>query len=204
MIYTFGHSTLTKEAGLAILGLVDIDVLIDIRSHPTSKWEQWRYENLDEWVYAAGLDYQWWPGLGGWRTEHFALYADEMRKRDVDLAAYSKGKFPKQRIAPAKGVPDGTSWTNQGLWDYQWFQTTPEYLQNIDRLVEFNIGRRVAIMCCEVLWWKCHRSMVADHLAWLNIPTFHLQPKFTGHDACARLERYHPDVIKAWNDHEER
>ena len=26
-------------------------------------------------------------------------------------------------------------------------------------------GQRCAIMCAELLWWQCHRSMIADDLA---------------------------------------
>lgn len=200
MIFTFGHSTMDEDAGAHVLRSADIDILIDIRSHPASRWEAWRIENLRDWVPKAGMGYEWWPSLGGWRTDHYEQYATEMLEHEVDLAAYSKGKFPKQRIAPNRGVPDGTSWTNQGLWDYQWFQTIKEYNEGVDKLIQMYSmsDTNVAIMCCEVLWWKCHRSMVADNLWYRGVQVAHLQPKYTPHPGASRIARYHPDVIAAW------
>jgi uncharacterized protein (DUF488 family) len=201
MIFTFGHSTLAAADGADLLRRHGIDVLIDIRSHPTSRWEQWWRENLECWVPAAGIRYEWWPSLGGWDERHFGPYAAVMRERDVDLAVYSRGKFPKQRIGRDRGKPDGTSWTNQGLWDYQWFMTIPEFLRGAERLIrEYAdpLDQNCAIMCCEALWWKCHRSMVSDFLTTRGVDALHVQPKMTVHPGASRLTRYHPDVIKAW------
>lgn len=206
-IHTFGHSTLPEEAGQKLLRDNDISTLIDVRSHPTSKWPQWRLEALSLWNASnCGIEYRWWPELGGWDKRHLPL-ADQMAKYGVDVPVYARGKFPKQRIGVLKpgcscGGSDRPSWTNQGLWDYQFFMTLPEFDRRLDQLIaEFdNPDKHCAIMCCELLWWKCHRSMIADRLANLDVPCIHLQPKLTPHVRALgnRLERYHPDVAAHW------
>ena len=71
MILTVGHSKHTAEELAALL--VDVDVLIDIRSHPTSKWPQFRQAALQNWVpKLTRATYEWEPRLGGWTAEHVA------------------------------------------------------------------------------------------------------------------------------------
>lgn len=208
MIYTFGHSTLTSADAFGQLRDAGVQVLIDIRSHPGStRHPQWNRPRIE--AYARehheefGVDYRWWPALGGLRDQHKAQAA-ELARRGVDVAAYAHHHFPKQRIGKDRptaplfdGADNGPTWTNQGLWDYQWFMTLPEFLTGADKLVEIGGRLPVAIMCAELLWWKCHRSMVADYLIWRQVPAFHLQPRFTAHPDD-RLDRYHPDVVGTW------
>lgn len=55
-------------------------------------------------------------------------------------------------------------------WKNPSFRAYADYMQNdmfaaeLDRLV--SLGRRasVAIMCAEAVWWRCHRSLIADAL----------------------------------------
>lgn len=203
MIYSIGHSTLPIEDFIKLMKDNNIDVLMDIRSHPTSRWEQHRKENYERSMPEAGIAYYWEAGLGGWDVRHMGI-ADLMAGRGVNVAAYTKGKFPKQQIAPklAKEVsPLFPSWTNRGLFEYSWFTTLEEFGEAVDRLIFLGERRNVAIMCCEVLWWKCHRSMVADYLWSKGIDSVHLQPKLTNHSKAIgnRLERYHPDIIQKWD-----
>lgn len=193
MIYTIGHSTLEKAAFEELVK--PVDEVWDIRSHPGSKWPQFNKEHLEKWLPA----YRWVPELGGWRAKHLPL-KEKFAKHDVDLAAYARGKFPKQRIAK-NNDPDGDPyWYNQGLWDYQWFMTLPEFKEGVDLLLAESKNKNIGIMCCEVLWWKCHRSMVADCLYFMGSDSVHLQPKQTNHSKAIgnRIERYHPDVLKVW------
>lgn len=204
-IYTVGHSTLDKEAFLKLVE--PVATVIDVRSHPTSRWEQFRKEELEQWLPDAGVGYEWWPELGGWTKRHLGL-ADAMEERLVDVRAYARGKFPKQRIGknfphpdqnelPLEGRP---TWYNQGLWDYSWFMALPEFVEGAERLIERGRTEDVGILCCECLWWKCHRSMIADYLCFRGADAVHLQPQLKAHSKALgnRLERYHPDIVKAW------
>jgi uncharacterized protein (DUF488 family) len=41
---------------------------------------------------------------------------------------------------------------------------TDDFKEGIEELKELAEHKKVAIMCAEVLWWRCHRSMIADEL----------------------------------------
>ncbi len=204
MIYSIGHSTLDWSDFVEMLRDVNIDVLADIRSHPSSRWEQFQGENMKKSLSKAKIRYEFVPQLGGWTEDHYWM-ADKFLKHNVDLAIYSKGKFPKQRIAKVMkndNINDKPSWTNQGLWDYEWFMTLPEFLQAADDMIRRvrKTGENIGIMCCEVLWWKCHRSLVADYMLFRGETVTHLQPKFTPHTQCIgnRLDRYEDEVMQIW------
>ena len=36
--------------------------------------------------------------------------------------------------------------------------------EGIERVIALGSMRRTAIMCAEVLWWRCHRALIADYL----------------------------------------
>lgn len=211
MIYTIGHSTLSKEAFLK--NLRGVPILIDVRSHPTSRWEQFRKEELEQWLPESNVRYEWWPELGGWDKRHLGL-ADEMAEHGVDVACYARGKFPKQRIAVST-LPKTESefrqetlpcckpeWTNVGLRDYSFFMTLSEFMDGARELLERGEKEDVAICCCEGAWFRCHRSMIADWLVWAGSDCVHLPGKKPHSQSIGnRLERYEEYVISAWNAH---
>jgi uncharacterized protein (DUF488 family) len=52
---------------------------------------------------------------------------------------------------------------------------TPEFAAGVDALVARAGEKRVAVMCAESLWWRCHRRLLADSLALLRgIEVVHL------------------------------
>ena len=51
---------------------------------------------------------------------------------------------------------------------------TPEFKQGIERLLELERESRTAVMCAEALWWRCHRSLIADYLKALGATVIHL------------------------------
>ena len=48
------------------------------------------------------------------------------------------------------------------------------FAAELDRLVA--VGRResLAIMCAEAVWWRCHRSLIADALVARGEPVLHI------------------------------
>ncbi|MGH2950180.1 MAG: DUF488 family protein, partial [Solirubrobacteraceae bacterium] len=40
-----------------------------------------------------------------------------------------------------------------------------EFARGYERLIGLARDRRVAVMCAETLWWRCHRRILADRLA---------------------------------------
>jgi uncharacterized protein (DUF488 family) len=63
---------------------------------------------------------------------------------------------------------------------------TPAFREALDRLLAEAADARVAVMCAESLWWRCHRRLLADACLLLcGVPVVHL-----GHDG--RLELHRP------------
>jgi uncharacterized protein (DUF488 family) len=45
----------------------------------------------------------------------------------------------------------------------------------LDRLCTLASRRRTAMMCAEVLWWRCHRSLIADVLRVAGTRVMHVR-----------------------------
>ena len=41
---------------------------------------------------------------------------------------------------------------------------TEAFRKGVEDLLELARDRRVAVMCAEAVWWRCHRSLLADYL----------------------------------------
>lgn len=199
MIYTIGHSTLNKDDFIKVAE--PVDTILDVRSHPTSRWVHYHKSQLERWLPKYGKRYEWWPSMGGWSKAHEALI-DKYRDKGVDVSLYVTGGFPKQRVTKTTEPQDGKpAWTVLGFYDYQWFMTLPEYHDGLANLIARGKNENIAIMCSEALWWKCHRSMISDSLLYFGHDSIHLQPKHTNHSAVIsnRIERYTPEVIAIWD-----
>ena len=51
---------------------------------------------------------------------------------------------------------------------YADYMNTPEFGAGLDALVELGLRTRVAVMCAESVWWRCHRRLLADALVLLR------------------------------------
>jgi len=68
-IWTIGHSNRSKEAFLGLLQEHGIQVLMDVRSFPTSKIAHFKREGTEHWLRESGVEYVWMgKELGGYRS----------------------------------------------------------------------------------------------------------------------------------------
>jgi uncharacterized protein (DUF488 family) len=49
-----------------------------------------------------------------------------------------------------------------------------EFQKGIKELLELGRDKRTSVMCAEALWWRCHRSLIADFLKALGIDVIHI------------------------------
>lgn len=65
-----------------------------------------------------------------------------------------------------RAKPDSLNmaWRNEMFRGYADYMETVEFREGIARLLDIARTRRTAVMCAEAVWWKCHRSLIADHL----------------------------------------
>ena len=173
-IHTVGHSTLSREAFLALLASVPIELVWDVRSHPGSHWEWFRRAELERWLPATGVCYRWVPELGGWR------------------GAPPAGALPAH--------PGG--WSSPSFANYEWHTRSDEFARAVAELARVSRTASLALMCAEGVWWRCHRSMIADHLVLRGLEVVHLQPRRTVHREVVeeRLLRYHPETLAHWRE----
>jgi uncharacterized protein (DUF488 family) len=57
-----------------------------------------------------------------------------------------------------------TAWRNAQFRGYADHMETDEFAFGIKELLELARTSRTAVMCAEAVWWKCHRSLIADYL----------------------------------------
>jgi|ERR1700733_753867 len=57
-----------------------------------------------------------------------------------------------------------TGWRNASFRGYADYMQTPEFDENLIRLIEIAAEVPTAIMCAEAVPWRCHRSLIADAL----------------------------------------
>jgi uncharacterized protein (DUF488 family) len=57
-----------------------------------------------------------------------------------------------------------TGWRNLSFRGYADYMQTPEFTINVNEVAELALHDRYALMCAEVVPWRCHRSLIADAL----------------------------------------
>ncbi len=67
------------------------------------------------------------------------------------------------------------AWRNASFRGYADHLASAEFAAGLERLLELAASRRTAMMCAEVLWWRCHRSLVSDVLKVRGIEVLHIQ-----------------------------
>jgi uncharacterized protein (DUF488 family) len=66
------------------------------------------------------------------------------------------------------------AWRNAAFRAYAEYLETEEFAQGLDELLMLAGGMRTVIMCAEILWWRCHRRIIADVLVSLGADVVHL------------------------------
>lgn len=56
------------------------------------------------------------------------------------------------------------AWRNKSFRGFADYMQTPEFTDGLQRLLELAKQKRSALMCAEVVPWRCHRSLIADAL----------------------------------------
>ncbi len=59
--------------------------------------------------------------------------------------------------------PNG-AWRNPSFRGYADYMQTPEFSENVEKVVQLALQERCVLMCAEAVPWRCHRSLIADAL----------------------------------------
>jgi uncharacterized protein (DUF488 family) len=143
-IWTIGHSTRAIDDFISLLKENEINLLVDVRAWPGSK----RYPQFNKDTLAESLN------AHGIRYEHFP-----------ELGGKRKSK-PDSR---------NTAWRNASFRGYADYMETEQFQKGIERLLDVAAeAGPTAIMCAEAVWWRCHRSLIADYLKARGVEVLHV------------------------------
>jgi uncharacterized protein (DUF488 family) len=67
-----------------------------------------------------------------------------------------------------------TAWKNASFRAYADHMESEEFNKGIADLLEISGEKWTAIMCAEALWWRCHRSLIADFLKAKGVEVIHI------------------------------
>ena len=77
--------------------------------------------------------------------------------------------------------PDSDSvnvaWRHPSFRGYADYMQTAEFTEHIQVLENLAAKQRVAYMCSEAPWWKCHRALVSDYLKVSGWEVLHIMEK---------------------------
>ena len=78
------------------------------------------------------------------------------------------------RRSPDPSSPND-AWQHPAFRAYADHTATDEFAFGLFELLMLARGARTAIMCAELLWWRCHRRIIADVLVSLGYDVLHIR-----------------------------
>jgi uncharacterized protein (DUF488 family) len=145
-LFSIGHSTHAFDRFLALLAQHDIELLADIRRFPGSK----KFPHFNREALAAALP----PAGVGYR------WFEPLGGRRHASGGSSKNLGLR----------------NASFRHYADYMATAEFRTAAEQLLEAAERQRVAMMCAESLFWRCHRRLVSDFLLLRAVTVQHIMP----------------------------
>jgi uncharacterized protein (DUF488 family) len=156
-LYSIGHSNRQLDDFLAVLTDAAIECVVDVRTFPRSRTNpQFNIEDLPDSLAAAGMRYEYLPDLGG------------RRRKSRDIPQEVNG-----------------FWKVTAFHNYADHAMSEAFQSSFETLLRLSEGQRCAMMCSEVLWWRCHRRIITDYAIAAGRDVLHLFD--VGHVEPARL-----------------
>jgi uncharacterized protein (DUF488 family) len=81
-----------------------------------------------------------------------------------------------------------TGWRNKSFRGYADYMQTPEFEENLEKLIRLARRGGMAIMCAEAVHWRCHRSLIADALSAWGVQVEHI----------SSVKRRNPHTLTPW------
>lgn len=143
---TIGHSTRDLDEFLDMLRQARVGLLVDVRSFPRSRSNPvFNIDRLPDDLARMQIGYRHCPGLGGRRP----------KQPDIDPAL-------------------NAMWRVQSFHNYADYALGDAFGTAFDDLLSLGRRQRVALMCSEAVWWRCHRRIITDYLLFNGEAVDHL------------------------------
>lgn len=131
-LLTLGHGTATQDELAALIRQAEIQSIVDVRTVPKSR----RHPHV--WREAMA---DWIPAL-----------SDSDYVWEPALGGFRKGGRDSSNVALR----------HPSFRAYADYMETDAFMLALDDLLARAAQRRVAIICSETLWWRCHRRLISD------------------------------------------
>lgn len=108
-------------------------------------------------------------------------FSTDVLERDLARAAILYRWIPElggRRRPPPSST--NHAWRHPAFRGYADHIATEEFAIGLNNLLMLASGLRTAIMCAEVLWWQCHRRLIADVLTAIGVQVVHLRDQSAG------------------------
>jgi uncharacterized protein (DUF488 family) len=108
-------------------------------------------------------------------SKRYPQFNKENLKASLTDAAIDYQHFPELG-GRRRAKPDSLNmvWRNESFRGYADYMDTEDFPRGITRLLHVARASRIAIMCAEAVWWRCHRSLISDYLKAKGIEVHHI------------------------------
>jgi hypothetical protein len=154
-LFTIGHSNRSAADLIAILHSFGVARVVDVRSIPRSATHpQFESVALESALRRAQIAYTHLSALGGRR--------------------------PKSKLVAATV---NAGWRVSAFHNYADYAQSQPFQVGLGELLKLASREACAILCAEVLWWRCHRRIVTDYVLAQGVPVRHLFTESKSEDA---------------------
>lgn len=133
---TVGHSNRSLDEFVEMLREARISLLIDVRSFPRSRTNPaFNIESFPTALADVQIRYRHCPDLGGRRPKQ--------KNVDETINAF---------------------WRVQSFHNYADYALADAFGAAMSEVIRLGELYRLALMCSEAVWWRCHRRIITDYL----------------------------------------
>lgn len=143
-VWTIGHSTHAFPAFLDLLQAHGIETVADVRRFPGSRRH---------------------PQFGG------EALSSALEANGISYHWFS-GLGGRRR--PDLLEAEGSAWRHPSFRAYAQHLRSDEFADALASLLHVAKAGRTAIMCSELLWWRCHRRLIADVMVFCGWQVMHI------------------------------
>lgn len=144
--YTIGHGTRPIGEFVGLLQAAAVTLVADVRTVPRSRTNpHYNRDVLPQILAQSHVAYRHIAGLGG------------LRDKNRDVASHINA-----------------FWRNTNFHNYADYAMGASFRSGLAELEELGRYQCCAIMCAEILSWRCHRRIIADYLIAAGRTVFHI------------------------------
>jgi uncharacterized protein (DUF488 family) len=152
VIYTIGHSTRSMEEFITLLQANRVKVLADVRTVPKSRSNP--QFNRD-------------------------TLPQSLEEVEIEYTYFPElGGWRRSKLVDSPNA----GWRSPAFKNYADYMLTEKFEAGIHRIIATALERPTAIMCAEVLPWRCHRNLISDALTVRGFGVKHIMGKTSVHE----------------------